>query len=66
MDGDGAAGWGGAGGPGDTAVFSSMIQRILNSQELKEAMDDRFKVISNFIKNELVPKEVKKMLKDKA
>jgi hypothetical protein len=68
LKGSSGGGGGGAGGkgwgtqPGETAVFTNLVSKILNSDQLKEAMDDRFKVINNYIKNELVPKAVKKML----
>jgi hypothetical protein len=58
----GSKGWGA--GPGDTGAFVNLVSKILNSDQLKEAMDDRFKVINNYIKNELVPKAVKKMLEE--
>ncbi|MHC5078153.1 MAG: hypothetical protein ACYTHN_04000 [Planctomycetota bacterium] len=51
-------------GPGDSAIFSNVIGRILGSDELKEMIDDKFRVINNYVKNELVPKTVKKMLKE--
>jgi hypothetical protein len=68
----GSGGGGGGGGkgwgtqPGETAVFTNLVSKILNSDQLKEAMDDRFKVINNYIKNELVPKIVKKTLDEGA
>jgi hypothetical protein len=54
-----------SGNPGESAVFTNMISRILGSDDLKEMIDDKFKVINNYIKNELVPRVVKKMLKEK-
>jgi hypothetical protein len=53
------------GGPGESAIFANMIGRVLSSDELKELIDDKFRVINNYIKNELVPRAVKKEL-DKA
>ncbi len=51
-----------AGNPGESAVFTNLITRILGSDDLKEMIDDKFKVINNYVKNELVPKVVKKIL----
>jgi hypothetical protein len=51
------------GSPGDSAVFTNLISRILGSDDLKEMIDDKFKVINNYIKNELVPRVVRKTLK---
>gem|GEM_PF-3921092 len=57
-------GYGSPGGPGESAIFTNMIGRLLSSDELKEMLDDKFRVINNYIKNELIPKTVKKMLKE--
>ncbi|MHC4780552.1 MAG: hypothetical protein ACYTFG_18425 [Planctomycetota bacterium] len=51
-------------GPGDSAIFSNMIGRLLGSDELKEMIDDKFRVINGYIKSELIPKTIKKMKKD--
>ena len=47
-------------GPGESAIFTNMLGRVLASDELKELIDDKFRVINTYIKNELVPKAVKK------
>jgi hypothetical protein len=61
----GRSGSGLMGSPGESAVFTGLVTRILGSDDLKEMIDDKFKVINNYIKNELVPRVVKKILKEK-
>jgi hypothetical protein len=51
-------------GPGESAIFANMIGRLLGSDELKEMIDDKFRVINSYIKSELIPKTIKKMKKD--
>jgi len=41
-----------------------VVKEIANSDEFKVLLDDKFKVILNYLKQDVIPKQVKKLLKD--
>jgi hypothetical protein len=48
----------------ENTLLENAIQAILATDEIKEMIDDRFRTIRMFLKNEEIPKIVKKLLKE--
>ena len=54
---------GGGGGGGGTVDISSLdAEAFINSNSMKEVLEDRFRLMQTYIKTDLVPKLVKKAM----
>lgn len=56
---------GGGGGGATVAAGGVSVEQFLNSPAMKEALEDRFRLMQTYIKSDLVPKLVQKALEDK-